>query len=49
MHNINGAENQLLLKWSILQRCKNITKNHYDEKEFYEILNRYTKLVNFDL
>ena len=50
MYNIKSAENQLFLKYSTLQRCKNITKKkHYDDKEFYKILNRCTELVNFDL
>ena len=46
---INGAANQLFLNWSTLQWCKNVTKNHHDDEEFYKILNRYTKIVNFDL
>ena len=50
MRNINGAANQLLMKWRTLHRCDNITKKkHYDDKEFYKILNRYTKLDYSDL
>ena len=34
--------------YSVVRTFKKI--NHYDDKEFYEILNtcRYTKLINFD-
>ena len=49
MHNINCAANQLFLIWSTLQWCKNVTKNHYDDKEFYKKLKFNKKLVNFDL
>ena len=40
------------VKFLKLQGCKNITTNHYDEKEFYKIIKmikRCTKLVYFDL
>ena len=48
MHNINGAANQLFLNWSTLQWCKNITKNHYDNKEFYKIFNPFPHVKILD-